>query len=328
VKSVVTLVLAALIPLASSCAKNIKVGPEDARVIASEAYIYGLPIVDNYRVMYAFAVYRQSGSYKAPFNHLAVVMPDAAQPDSARALMLLQPPYALSWLDLRKEPAVVTVPAMKENRTFRVQLIDLYTHYFDELGTHATGNAGGAYMIVAGPWAGDGPPGVTKVIPCETAFALAIFRVAAPEGSADVTEQLLTSFSVETLSEFNGEKPKTPDALIFPPYSRETAQSAGFFQYLNFVLQFCPVHPSEVETRARFARLGIAGGRHFALATMNRDIRGAIDEGMSDARVTLAAAIANTPEGSARYGTRAHLENDYLARAAAAKIRLYGPRSP
>src|SRR6478609_617949 len=42
-----------------------------AKDIAEAGFIYGLPIVMNYAVMYAFAVDRNSGQFKAPFNQIA-----------------------------------------------------------------------------------------------------------------------------------------------------------------------------------------------------------------------------------------------------------------
>jgi len=69
----VALVIVLMMPLTLSCAKKIKVGPEGARVIAKNAYIYGFPIVENYKMMYAYAVYKDSGHFRAPFNTLAVV---------------------------------------------------------------------------------------------------------------------------------------------------------------------------------------------------------------------------------------------------------------
>lgn len=319
--------LAAAVVLTFACAKKVKVGPEEARVIASEATIYGLPIVENYRVMYSYAVYKQSGAYKAPFNRLAIVMPDTTQADSTRAPMVLEPPYALSWLDLRKDAAVLTIPPLHEGQQFHVQLVDLYTHNFAELGT-AAGNASGSYMIVQGPWSGEPPSKIATVIPCETAFALVIIRGAPRSKTYAAMEVFLTGFNIETRSQFEGSRPQTPDALIFPPYSRETAGTAAFFQYLNFALQFCPVHPSEVEVRARLAKLGIAGGKRFDVATMDKGMRSAIDEGMNEARAAIAGEIANTPADAAKYGSREQLRNNYLARAVAAKIRLYGPQLP
>ena len=44
--------------------------PAETRAIAEEGFIYGLPIVMNYAVMYEYAVDRNSGQFKAPFNQL------------------------------------------------------------------------------------------------------------------------------------------------------------------------------------------------------------------------------------------------------------------
>ena len=41
-----------------------------AKDIAEAGFIYGLPIVMNYGVMYEYAVDRNSGQFKAPFNQI------------------------------------------------------------------------------------------------------------------------------------------------------------------------------------------------------------------------------------------------------------------
>lgn len=326
-KYIAAFILSLAVALASSCAKEIKVGPDEARDIAREAYVYGYPIVQNYKVMYAYAVYRDGAAFRAPFNTLAVVTPDTAGVDSTHKTMPAEmTPYAMAWLDLRREPAIITVPALSENREYSVQLIDLYTYNFEELNTEKTGNAGGSFMVVGGPASGDTPEGITRVIPCETSFALAIIhsRSKTPEPAANTGASLLR-FNVETKSQMDGTTPPKPEALIFPPYSVETAMSAGFFQYLNFALQFCPVHPGEIQLRARFAKLGIAAGKSFNIATMDRTMLDAVNQGISEAQKKIADEAANTTPDRARYGTRAELENDYLARAVAAKVDLYGP---
>jgi hypothetical protein len=42
----------------------------ELKTIAEEGFIYGLPIVMNYAVMYAYSVDRNSGQFKAPFNEI------------------------------------------------------------------------------------------------------------------------------------------------------------------------------------------------------------------------------------------------------------------
>jgi hypothetical protein len=44
------------------------VTPVEARAIAKEAYIYGEPVVDNYRIQYAYFVDRANPEYKGPWN--------------------------------------------------------------------------------------------------------------------------------------------------------------------------------------------------------------------------------------------------------------------
>jgi hypothetical protein len=44
--------------------------PAEARAIAKEAYIYGFPMVDSYRIQYAYFVDRQNPEYKAPWNQI------------------------------------------------------------------------------------------------------------------------------------------------------------------------------------------------------------------------------------------------------------------
>jgi hypothetical protein len=67
--------VAALMALvaALSCSKN--EGPVREAVshkdTYEEAYVYGFPMLMNYGVMYEYFVDKNSGQYKAPFNHIS-----------------------------------------------------------------------------------------------------------------------------------------------------------------------------------------------------------------------------------------------------------------
>src|SRR5688500_7684509 len=56
------------------------VTPAEARAIAKEAYIYGFPIVDNYRIQYAYFVDTKNPEHKATWNKL-VNTPRVYTPD-------------------------------------------------------------------------------------------------------------------------------------------------------------------------------------------------------------------------------------------------------
>jgi hypothetical protein len=45
-------------------------GIEETKAIAEEGFIYGLPIVMNYAVMYEYAVDKTGSQFKAPFNQI------------------------------------------------------------------------------------------------------------------------------------------------------------------------------------------------------------------------------------------------------------------
>ena len=88
----------------------------------------------------------------------------------------LRHPYSILGMDLRTEPIVFTVPAIDKQRYFSIQLVDAYTFNFDYIGSRATGNGGGKYLVAGPGWKGETPKGVAKVIHAETELVLALYR--------------------------------------------------------------------------------------------------------------------------------------------------------
>jgi hypothetical protein len=100
----------------SSCADE-QVNPTEARAIAKDAYIYGDPMVDNYRVQYSYFVDRKNPDYKAPYNQLYNI-PRVYTPED-KAIQTPNSVTLYSWigLGLRAEPIVFTVPPIEKTRT-------------------------------------------------------------------------------------------------------------------------------------------------------------------------------------------------------------------
>ena len=61
-------------------------------------------------------------------------------------------------------------------RYFSIQLIDAYTHNFDYIGSRATGNEGGSFLIAGPCWKCEAPKGLKKVIRAATELLLAVYR--------------------------------------------------------------------------------------------------------------------------------------------------------
>src|SRR6476619_2345493 len=142
-------IAAGFLMLSASAAKA-EEGPSilEAKDIAEEGFIYGLPIVMNYAVMYAYAVDRDSGQFKAPFNQINNEARVFTYKDTAVITPNSDTPYSIMFMDLRAEPIVLSVPAVEKKRYYSVMLCDRNTFNYGYMGSRATGNEAGDYMVV------------------------------------------------------------------------------------------------------------------------------------------------------------------------------------
>src|SRR5437773_9946751 len=100
------------------------VSPAEARAIAKEAYIYGFPIVDNYRIQHAYWVDKATPEYKGPWNHICNSARLFTPADTTIQTLNKHTLYSFIITDLRSEPLVLTVPALVQDRYLRLPLID------------------------------------------------------------------------------------------------------------------------------------------------------------------------------------------------------------
>ena len=316
-----------------SAADSTSLSPEDARAIAKDAYIYGFPMVDNNRIQHAYFVDAANPEFKAPWNQIRNIPRVYTPADTAIQTPNSDTPYSMIGMDLRAEPIVLTVPPIEKGRYFSVQLIDAYTFNFDYLGSRATGNDGGSFLIAGPNWKGETPAGVKKVIRSETEFVIAAYRTQLFDpGDLDNVKKVQAGYKAEPLSAFLGQPaPQAAPAINFiqPLTPDEQKTSLEFFNILNFILQFCPTDPSETELMARFAKIGVGAGKTFDASALSPDVRTAIGQGMADAWADLANLEKQKIDTGAvtsgdLFGTRQYLKNNYLYRMAAAVLGIYG----
>lgn len=307
--------------------------PAEARSIAKEATIYGFPLVDNYRIQYSYFVDRSSPEFKASWNTLVNIARVYTPEDKAIQTPNSDTPYSYVGADLRAEPLVLTVPAVEKGRYYSLQFIDQYTFNFAYVGSRATGNGAGSYLLAGPNWKGEKPKGVKSVIRSETDFAFVLYRTQlfSPD-DIDNVKKIQAGYKVEPLSKFLG-KPASAAApaidFIKPLTTDQERTSLEFFNVLNFILQFCPTNPTEKTLMARFAKIGVGGGKAFDVNALPPDVRKAMQEGMADAWKTFAEFKEKELDTGKRtsadgFGTRAYLKNDYLARMSSAALGIYG----
>jgi hypothetical protein len=303
------------------------VTPDDARAIAKEAYLYAFPMMESYNTWYAQAVVKDSPTYVGGFNtfrHYSQAFTsanhDVVTPNN-------DTPYSWAWLDLRAEPIVISVPAVPKGRYYVLQLIDLFTYNCAYIGSRATGNEAGSFLMVGPRWKGTVPAGFTKVFHSETEIVGVLGRTQL-NGPDDVenVKAVQAGFRLTPLSAFEKTPaPPAPPALAFPPWDKATARTHDFITYLNFLLSLAePPNPKEVPLRERFARIGIGPGTPWNATTVDPATLAAIDAGVKDAQAELDATIAATHSSNGLFGSREVLGENYLMRAVAAAMGLYG----
>ncbi len=328
---------AALVPMVLGAvwpngARAADVTPAEARVIAKEAYVYGFPLVDSYRIMYDYWVNKGGPEYKGAINTIQSSATVYGPQDKAIQTPNSDTPYSYAWLDLRAEPMVLTLPPIDKGRYYSVQLVDSYTYNFDYLGTRTTGNEGGSFAISGPGWKGEIPKGIKKVLRADTEFVFALYRTQLfGPGDIDNVRKIQGGYKVQPLSDFLGRpapKSAPPIDFIKALTPEEEKTSLEFFNILNFVLRFCPTLPSEKQLMTRFAKIGVGAGRTFDAAKLSPDLTKAIEEGRADAWQAFAGVQKQAEAGKVSsgdlFGTRAFLKNNYLYRFAGAVLGIFG----
>jgi hypothetical protein len=173
---------------------------------------------------------------------------------------------------------------------------------------------------------------VKQVIRSETELVLALYRTQLFD-PADIenVKKVQAGYKVEPLSAFLGRPaPGAAPAIAFPaPLTPEGQRtSIEFFGLLNFVLGFCPTHPSEAGLMERFARIGVGGGKSFDPGQLGPETRRAMEQGMADAWAEFGVLKGRVDAGELTsgdvFGTREFLKNNYLYRMAGAVLGIYG----
>jgi len=306
-------------------------GIAETKAIAEEGFIYGLPIVMNYAVMYQYAVDRNSGQFQAPFNHLFNEARVFTPKDTAIVTPNSDTPYSFLWLDLRAEPIVLSVPAVEKSRYYAVQIEDANTFNFGYIGTRATGSEAGDYMIAGPDWKGETPPGIKKVFRSSSQFAVAGCRTQL-FGPADMPNvvKVQAGYKAQPLSAYL-KQPAPPAAPLvkFPKIDKEMVKT-NFFGYLDFMLQFAPPGPEEKEIRAKLARIGIGPGKTFDFKDLSLEHKLEVGLGMKDGEAKIeqylltGEKIINGWKVGSYFGDRAFFNGNWLLRAAGAKAGIYG----
>src|SRR3954447_21956982 len=293
---------------------------------AREAMVFAYPMLLNYKTIWEQTQDHLGASFIGGFNRYRHYTHSYTAADTDIGTPNNDSPHSWAGFALRREPMVLRVPEVGPDRYYVVQMFDLFTFNFAYVGVRATGFEAGDYLIAGPDWDGETPDGITDVLRSETQFAGTLTRTAL-FGSEDMpnVRALQRGYVIQPLSEYAGLRPPAPvPAPIFPEWDEQRALSSAFIGYLNFVLGFVEPHPSEAELYELFAGIGIGAGRPWRLEDVPPDVLAAIEAGAKQGLADIEDKASHTTSSIGIFGSREQLGDDYLTRAVAAQMGIYG----
>jgi hypothetical protein len=238
--------------------------------IATEAYIYGYPLITmeiTRRVMTNTVTPENNHAPMGQFYH-AKTYPDASFRDvtAPNADTL----YSTAWLDVSEEPYIFSLPDMK-GRYFLMPMLSAWTDVIAVPGTRTTGEKAQKYAITGPNWRGELPDGVTEIkSPTGIVWILGrTYSTGTPEDYQAVHE-LQKQYQLVPLSAYG--KPYTPPfGKVDPSIDRKTAvreqvnaiDTTTYFSLLANLLEKNPPAAADAPLVEKMAKIGIVPGQKF-----------------------------------------------------------------
>jgi hypothetical protein len=306
---------------------------DEAQTIAAEAYLYFYPLVtmDLTRKQLINSDPKITGIGGPPntFDNI-----QAYPTADMRAVVRpnFDTLYSSAWVDLRREPMVVSVPDTG-GRYYLLPMLDMWTDVFASPGWRTTGTKAVNFLLTPPGWSGKVPAGFTR-ISAPTPYVWIIGRTKT-DGPADyaVVHEIQKGYKITPLSGWG--KPRVavkqtidPSVDVKTPPKKQVDTMAGdkFFAYAAELLKVNPPHITDEPIIARLKRIGFEAGKSFDVTKLDPSVRKAIDDAPAQAqklmewKLPTMARVAN--HWSMNTDTMGVYGNYYLKRAIIAEQGL------
>jgi hypothetical protein len=314
---------------AQSANRIIPMTEQEASGIATDAYIYGYALVTTKITGLAFTntIKPDPATFQAPVNQLV------SQPEYPPATYhgVTAPNadtlYSAGFLDLTKEPVVLSYPNMGK-RYFLFPIYDAWTTVIRSVGSRTTGESAQNILIAGPAWRGSVPAGMT-LVKSPTSMAFVIGRVYSDGTPSDLARvhALQRQFKLVPLSAHGklytplpGQTggPYTPKEIV-----RDVIAKMSTSEYFNFMAEAMkenpPALPHDAPIVARMASIGIVPGKPFDMSHLSPEVQKVLEEAPQTVNAQFASMEASglgkavngwqIPEVCGKYGT------DYRNRA-------------
>jgi hypothetical protein len=306
---------------------------QEAQAIAAEAYIYFYPLI-------TMDVTRKQltnkapgpGGFGGPMNLFVNV--EAFPPADFKAVVRpnFDTLYSSAYLDLTKEPMVVSVPDTG-GRYYLLPMLDMWSDVFASPGWRTTGTQAGNFLITPQDWSGTVPAGFIQIV-APTPYVWIIGRTKT-DGPADydAVHKIQAGYMITPLSEW-GKSPTPIEVKIDPSIDMKTPPKTQvdtmtadqYFAYAAELLKLHPPHSTDQPIIARMKRIGIEPGKSFDMSKVDPAVKQALEAAPAAAQKLMAWKVPTIARvvnyWSMNTDTMGVYGNYYLKRAMVAQIGL------
>ena len=250
-----------------------------------DAYIYAYPLVTVEMTRRVSTNVAAPEGSKAPMGQFARLRGYPAVDDHTVTAPNADTLYTIVWLDVSREPWIVSAPDMN-GRFFLLPILDAWTTVFADPGKRTTGTGAQKFAITGPGWAGTLPEGVTEY---KSATGLVwllgrIYCTGTPEDYKAV-HTLQDQMTAVPLSAYG--KPYTPvPGTVDPRVDLKTAvrkqvdalDAGGYFTLFAQLLKTNPPTAEDAPMVATLAKIGIVPGKDFDASRLDP----AVAKGLAD----------------------------------------------
>jgi len=326
-------VAAGLALLMTSATMNAAPSPaEEAHAIGVNAYLYFYPMMTMDITRKQLTNVEHAEGIHTPMNSFANIpgYPTADMKEVVRPNF--DTLYSSAWLDLTKEPLVVSVPDTG-GRYYLFPMLDMWTDVFASPGWRTTGTQAANFLITPPGWTGSVPDGMQQ-IKAPTPYVWIIGRTKT-DGPPDygAVHKIQAGYKVAPLSQWGktseavtGKVDSTVDMKTPPKVQVDTMSADKYFTYAAELLKLHPPHITDEPIIAGMKRIGIEPGKSFDFEKLDPAVQKALTSAPADAqklmkwKVPTLARVANY--WSMNTDTMGVYGNYYLKRAIIAQLGL------